>query len=59
MAGNVAEWVQIDAQSFGIVGGSFLDSAIDFDNNLHNVQIVDASQALPGAGFRCVRNTSS
>ena len=59
MAGNVAEWVQIDAQSFGIIGGSFLDSAADFDHNLHNVQVYDASQALPQAGFRCVRNTSS
>ena len=58
MAGNVAEWVQIDAQRFGIIGGSFLDNAVDFDQNLRNVQVYDASQALPGAGFRCVRNPS-
>jgi formylglycine-generating enzyme required for sulfatase activity len=57
MAGNVAEWVQVDAQTFGIIGGSFLDSGVDFDHNLHEVQIHDASEALPGAGFRCVRNT--
>jgi len=58
MAGNVSEWVQVDAQTFGIIGASFLDSGADFDQNLHEVKIVDASQALPGAGFRCVRNTS-
>jgi len=58
MAGNVAEWVQIDAQAFGIIGGSFLDNPTDFDHNLHEVQVHDASEALPEAGFRCVRNTS-
>jgi hypothetical protein len=53
MAGNVAEWVQVDETTFGYIGGSFQDTSMTL--NVQEVEIVDASRTLPMVGFRCVK----
>ncbi len=55
MAGNVAEWVQVDEITFGYMGGSFEDDAATLEKSMQNVTLVDASWALPNVGFRCVK----
>ncbi|KAB2905751.1 MAG: formylglycine-generating enzyme family protein [Anaerolineae bacterium] len=55
MAGNLAEWVQIDENTFGYIGGSFEDDAATLEKAVQNVTFVDASWALPNVGFRCVK----
>lgn len=55
MAGNVAEWVQIDEHTFGYIGGSFEDDSATLDKAIQNVTVVDAAWALPNVGFRCVK----
>lgn len=55
MAGNVAEWVQIDEHTFGYIGGSFEEDAAGLEKALQTVTVVDASWALPNVGFRCVK----
>lgn len=55
MAGNVAEWVQLDEHTFGYIGGSFEDDVATLEKAIQNVTLVDASWALPNVGFRCVK----
>lgn len=53
-AGNVAEWTLSDAQDGSAIvkGGSFLDDATTLQSGAR--QLVDARDAQPWLGFRCV-----
>jgi hypothetical protein len=58
LAGNVAEWVQVGENTFGLIGGSFLDDALSFEQAIRTVQIFPPNVAPLGAGFRCIRTTA-
>jgi hypothetical protein len=56
LVGNVAEWVTLENNQYGIVGGSYADSALDFEQVIRQVSQADPAQPRPEVGFRCVRN---
>lgn len=54
MAGNVAEWVLLDDDTFARVGGSFMDDAVQFLETFQVARVADPSIPIEDAGFRCV-----
>ena len=57
MGGNVAEWVQVDEKTFGLIGGSFMDDVTTFSEAVQNVKNMDGSHPQPDSGFRCARGS--
>lgn len=56
LVGNVAEWAIIQEGQFGIVGGSYADTAMTFEESIRQVTLTDPSHPRLDVGFRCVRN---
>ncbi|MFP4321225.1 MAG: SUMF1/EgtB/PvdO family nonheme iron enzyme [Anaerolineales bacterium] len=55
LLGNVAEWVRLPGDTFGIIGGAFRDAPQTFVATAQDVRQAEPGLAEPGVGFRCVR----
>jgi formylglycine-generating enzyme required for sulfatase activity len=53
LAGNVAEWVQVEGERAEVRGGGFDDEAQGV--RVSRRRLLDASLRVPDVGFRCVR----